>query len=88
MEQLATRLLINEINRRLDIINSETTELREQMINDLSKNLERFEDYEKDTFERYKIEFLKEIIEDAQQVHSEYIVEQLKNKLKDYEFGI
>jgi hypothetical protein len=88
MEQLATRLLINEINRRLNIINSETTELREQMIIDLSKDLERFEDYEKDAFERYKIEFLKEIIEDAQQVHSEYIVEQLKNKLKDYEFGI
>lgn len=47
MEQLATRLLVNEINRRLNIINSETTYLREQMINDLSKDLEKFEQTEK-----------------------------------------
>lgn len=44
--------------------------------------------YEKDGLERYRIELLKDIIEDAQQVHPEYIIEQLKQKLKDYECGI
>lgn len=47
MEQLATRLLLTELIRRLDIINSETTDLREQMINDLSKDLIKFEETEK-----------------------------------------
>lgn len=88
MEQLATRLLINEINRRLDIINSETTELREQMISDLSKDLEQYENLEMVSRQNMKIRFLQNMIEDSQQIHPEYIVEQLKNKLKDYEFGI
>lgn len=47
MEQLATILLVTELNRRLDIINSETTDLREQMINDLTKDLEQFYEIEK-----------------------------------------
>lgn len=88
MEQLATRLLINEINRRLEIINSETTELREQMINDLSKDLEQYENFEMVSRQYLKRRFLQDIIEDAEQVHSEYIVEQLKQKIKDYECGI
>lgn len=88
MNTLATRLLIDEINRRLGIINSETTELREQMINDLSKNLEQYENLEMVSRQYMKKQFLQDIIEDCQEVHPEYIVEQLKNKLKDYELGI
>jgi len=85
---LATRLLIDEINRRLDIINSETTELREQMINDLSKDLEQYENLEMVSRQYLKRGILQGVVEDAEQVHSEYIVEQLKQKLKDYECGI
>lgn len=74
MEQLATRLLIDELNRRLDIINSETTDLREQMINDLSKDLEQYENLEMVSRQILKKQFLEEL------EHYKNIIEQLKEK--------
>lgn len=84
MKQLSTRLLIDELNRRLNIINSETTDLREQMINDLSKDLEQYENLEMVSRQILKKQFLEDIIEDAQQVHCEYILEQLKQRLNEF----
>ena len=46
-KQLATELLINELERRMYIIQAETTELREQMIIDLVKDLSSYVDDEK-----------------------------------------
>lgn len=58
------------------------------MINDLSKDLGQYENLEMVSKQYLKRDFLQDIIEDAEQVHPDYIVEQLKQKLKDYECGI
>lgn len=44
--ELATTLLINEIERRFNLIQSETTDLREQMISNLLIDIEKFKDIE------------------------------------------
>ena len=47
-KELATELLIKELERRIYIIQSETTELREQMIVDLVKDLSSFTEIEQE----------------------------------------
>ena len=47
-KELATELLIKELERRMYIIQSETTELREQMITDLVKDLSSYTEIEQE----------------------------------------
>jgi len=56
-----------------------------QLISRTDMNGNQKVDWLIDFIKNDKIIFLKDIIEDAQQVHSEYILEQLNSKLKDYE---
>ncbi len=47
-KELATELLIKELERRMLILKSERTELREQMITDLVKDLSNFVEIEQE----------------------------------------
>ncbi len=47
-KELATELLIKELERRMYIIQCETTELREQMIIDLAKDLSSYTEIEQE----------------------------------------
>ena len=47
-KELATELLIKELERRMYIIQSETTELREQMIIDLVRDLSSYAEIEQE----------------------------------------